>query len=67
MCHSKLIKVRNDDHNFSAIYGICGVRGTLQVVNNKVKFGHADELMKISLKPNPNILKDLLTLVAVME
>lgn len=73
MCHSKLIEVRNDDHNFPAICGICGVRGTLQVVDNKVKFeiaeedkahshvllsgkfGHADELMKVSLKPNPNI------------
>lgn len=73
MCHSKLIEIRNDDHNFPAICGICGVRGTAQVVNNKVKFeiaeedkahshvllsgkfGHADELMKVSLKPNSRI------------
>jgi len=73
MCHSKLIEIRNDDNNFPAICSICGVRGTLHVVDNKVKFdiaeedkahshvllsgkfGHADELMKVSLKPNPNI------------
>ncbi|SFL71087.1 flavodoxin family protein [Pelosinus propionicus] len=73
MCHSKLIEIRNEEHNFPAICGTCGVRGTLQVINNKVKFEiaeedkahshvllsgkfeHADELMKVSLKPNPNI------------
>jgi len=73
MCHSKLIEVRNDDNAFPAICCICGVRGILNVVDNKVKFeiaeedkvhshvllsgkfAHADELMKVSLKPNPNI------------
>lgn len=73
MCHSKLIEIRNDNDNFPAICGICGVRGTLHVVNNKVKFevaeedkahshvllsgkfGHADELMNVSLKPNSKI------------
>ncbi|MDF2631709.1 MAG: hypothetical protein K0Q85_305 [Caproiciproducens sp.] len=72
LCHSKLIEIREDDHNFPAICGICGVRGTLNVINNKVKFeiaeedtihshvllsgkfAHADELKKVSLKPNPN-------------
>jgi multimeric flavodoxin WrbA len=73
MCHSKLIEIRNDDHNYPAICGTCGVKGTLKVENSKVrfevveedkahshvlmsgKFGHADELMKVSLKPNPLI------------
>jgi multimeric flavodoxin WrbA len=42
ICHSKLVEIRNDDNNFPAICGICGVRGTLNVVNNKVKFEIAE-------------------------
>jgi multimeric flavodoxin WrbA len=70
LCHSKLIEIREDNNDFPVICGICGVRGTLNVVNNKVKFeisegdkvhshvllsgkfDHADELKKVSLKPN---------------
>jgi multimeric flavodoxin WrbA len=43
ICHSKLLEVREADNNFPAICGICGVRGTLQVVNNKVQFAIAEE------------------------
>jgi multimeric flavodoxin WrbA len=73
ICHSKLIETREGNNNFPAICGICGVRGKLNVIDNKVtfevaeeekvlshvllsgKFAHADELNKISLKPNPKI------------
>jgi hypothetical protein len=43
ICHSKLIEVRENDNNFPAICGTCGVRGTLNVVNGKVKFEIAEE------------------------
>lgn len=38
ICHSKLIEIRNEDKNYPAICAVCGVRGTLNVVDNKVKF-----------------------------
>ncbi|HEX8924642.1 MAG TPA: flavodoxin family protein, partial [Terriglobales bacterium] len=43
MCHSKLVEIREDDKNYPAICGICGVRGTLTVVDNKVKFEIAEK------------------------
>lgn len=43
MCHSKLIEVRNGDDNYPAICGICGVKGTLNVENGKVKFEVKEE------------------------
>ncbi|MBP2656205.1 MAG: hypothetical protein H6Q73_3774 [Firmicutes bacterium] len=43
ICHSKLVEVREDNKNFPAICGICGVRGTLNMVDNKVTFTIADE------------------------
>ncbi|WP_264453762.1 flavodoxin family protein [Paenibacillus polymyxa] len=70
ICHSKLVEIRNHDDNYPAICGICGVKGTLEVEQGKVKFNvaeedrahshvlisgkfeHADELYKVSLKPN---------------
>ena len=38
LCNSKLIEIREDDKNYPAICGICGVRGTLNVIDGKVKF-----------------------------
>jgi multimeric flavodoxin WrbA len=43
ICHSKLVEVREDNNKYPAICGICGVRGTLNVVDNKVTFTIADE------------------------
>ncbi|MBE6050456.1 MAG: flavodoxin family protein [Clostridium sp.] len=37
ICHSKLIEIRNGDANYPAICAVCGVRGTLSVIDNKVK------------------------------
>lgn len=42
ICHSKLVEIRQDDNNYPAICGICGVRGTLSVTDNKVKFEIAE-------------------------
>lgn len=38
LCHSKLIEIRNGNSNYPAVCAVCGVRGTLNVVNNKVQF-----------------------------
>ncbi|WP_294352004.1 flavodoxin family protein [uncultured Clostridium sp.] len=38
VCHSKLIEIREGDSNYPAVCAICGVRGTLNVVDNRVKF-----------------------------
>jgi hypothetical protein len=38
MCHSKLVEIREGDKNYPAICGICGVRGTLTVIDGTVKF-----------------------------
>ena len=38
LCNSKLIEIHEGDKNYPAICGICGVSGTLTVVDNKVKF-----------------------------
>lgn len=38
ICHSKLIEIRNEDKNYPAVCAVCGVKGTLNVVDNKVKF-----------------------------
>ena len=38
LCNSKLIEIREGDKNYPAICGICGVSGTLTVVDNKVRF-----------------------------
>ena len=38
ICHSKLIEIRDEDKNYPAICAVCGVKGTLNVINNKVKF-----------------------------
>ena len=43
LCHSKLIEVRNDDNNYPTVCGICGVKGTLNVVDGKVKFEVKEE------------------------
>lgn len=43
LCHSKLIEIRDEDKNYPAVCAICGVRGTLNVVDNKVKFEIAEE------------------------
>ena len=43
LCHSKLIEIRNEDNNYPAICAVCGVKGTLNVVDNKVKFEVAQE------------------------
>jgi len=43
ICHSKLVEVRADDKNYPVICGICGVRGTLDVVDGKVAFAIKDE------------------------
>ncbi|MCM8711238.1 flavodoxin family protein [Clostridium sp. SYSU_GA19001] len=43
LCHSKVIEVRNEDNNYPVICGICGVKGTLNVVNGKVKFEVKEE------------------------
>ncbi|MEK4464791.1 flavodoxin family protein [Paenibacillus sp. FSL R7-0048] len=43
ICHSKLIEIRNHDDNYPAICGICGVRGTLEVEDGKVRFDIAEE------------------------
>ncbi|OOM78544.1 putative NAD(P)H-dependent FMN-containing oxidoreductase YwqN [Clostridium puniceum] len=43
LCHSKLIEIRNEDKNYPAICGMCGVKGTLNVVDNKVKFEISEE------------------------
>jgi multimeric flavodoxin WrbA len=42
LCHSKLVEIREDDKNYPAICGICGVRGTLTVTDGKVKFDISD-------------------------
>lgn len=38
LCHSKLIEIRNGDDNNPAVCSICGVKGTLNVMDGKVKF-----------------------------
>lgn len=43
LCHSKLIEIRNEDKNYPAICAVCGVKGTLNVVDNKVKFTISEE------------------------
>ncbi len=43
LCHSKLVEIREDDKNYPAICGICGVRGTLTVTDGKVKFDIKEE------------------------
>ncbi|MBD7913189.1 MULTISPECIES: flavodoxin family protein [Clostridium] len=43
LCHSKLIEVRNDDKNYPVVCAVCGVKGTLNVVDNKVKFEISEE------------------------
>lgn len=43
ICHSKLIEIRNEDKNYPAVCGICGVKGTLNVVDNRVKFEVSEE------------------------
>jgi len=43
LCHSKLIEVRHDGDVYPCICGICGVRGTLRVVDGKVRFDVTDE------------------------
>lgn len=43
ICHSKLIEIRDDDNNYPAICGVCGVRGTLDVIDGKVKFEVSEE------------------------
>jgi multimeric flavodoxin WrbA len=43
MCHSKVLEVRNGDSNYPTVCGICGVKGTLNVVDGKVKFEVKEE------------------------
>ena len=43
LCHSKLVEVREDDKNYPAICGTCGVRGTLTVVDGHVKFAVSEK------------------------
>lgn len=43
LCHSKLIEVRNEDNNYPTVCGICGVKGTLNVVDGKVTFEVKEE------------------------
>lgn len=43
LCHSKLIEVRNEDNNYPTVCGICGVKGTLNVVDGKVSFEVKEE------------------------
>ncbi|AGX43541.1 flavodoxin family protein [Clostridium saccharobutylicum] len=43
LCHSKLIEIRNEDKNYPAVCAVCGVKGTLNVINNKVKFEISEE------------------------
>ncbi|WP_234124993.1 flavodoxin family protein [Clostridium hydrogenum] len=43
ICHSKLIEIRDDNNNYPAVCAICGVRGTLNVVDGKVHFDIAEE------------------------
>ena len=43
LCNSKVVEIREDDKNYPAICGICGVRGTLTVVDGKVKFDIKEE------------------------
>jgi multimeric flavodoxin WrbA len=43
LCHSKLVEIREDDKNYPAICGTCGVRGTLTVTDGKVKFDVSEE------------------------
>jgi multimeric flavodoxin WrbA len=38
ICHSKVVEIREEDKNYPAICGICGVRGTLDVTGGKVSF-----------------------------
>jgi hypothetical protein len=43
VCHSKVLEIRNGDDNYPTICGICGVKGTLQVVDGKVRFEVPEE------------------------
>jgi len=43
LCHSKLFEIRQDDNNYPAICGICGVSGTFTVTDGKVKFDIKEE------------------------
>jgi multimeric flavodoxin WrbA len=43
LCHSKVLEVRNEDSNYPTVCGICGVKGTLNVVDGKVKFEVKEE------------------------
>lgn len=43
LCHSKLIEVRHDSDVYPCICGVCGVRGTLGVVDGKATFTVSDE------------------------
>jgi multimeric flavodoxin WrbA len=42
LCHSKLVEVRHDSDVYPCICGICGVRGTLSVIDGKVTFAVSD-------------------------
>ena len=43
ICHSKLLEVRNGHDAYPIICGICGVKGTLDVVDGQVRFDVSDE------------------------
>jgi multimeric flavodoxin WrbA len=43
ICHSKLLEVRNGHDGYPTICGICGVRGTLAVVDGEVQFNVTEE------------------------
>jgi multimeric flavodoxin WrbA len=43
LCHSKVLEVRDGDSNHPVVCGICGVRGTLNVTDGKVKFEVKEE------------------------
>jgi hypothetical protein len=42
ICYSKLVEIREDDKNYPAICGICGVKGTLGVTDGRVSFSISD-------------------------
>ncbi|QCX34420.1 flavodoxin family protein [Caloramator sp. E03] len=43
ICHSKLFEIRNSKDNYPVVCGICGVKGTLNVIDGKVKFEISEE------------------------
>lgn len=48
MCHSKLFEFRTEKKNTSAKCGMCGLKGTINIVNGEIVFETTEEARKLS-------------------